>query len=485
MIMYLGKTYNETEIMYNTLTPAQMREIHSKSCQVLEEIGMVVHHQEALKLLKDAGAYVEEGDKVYIPASLVEWAIKRAPSRFTLYDRDGNPAMQVENRNVYFGTGSDTPYLIEYGTRERRRWKKKDVENGITLCDYLPHIDFVMSMGLISDVDIRMNTREQYAVMIRKSKKPQVVVCDNVEDLKDVIAMAAAVRGGLEQLQRKPLFAVYCEPSSPLVNSFDAIDKLLLCAEYKLPVNYAAGGVAGGTTPVTAGGTILLNNAECLLGLVIHQLKSPGAPFLFGYGNGPMDMITMQSVYASPTEIQIQGGSCDMARFYELPSWGEAGDGASKICDEQSTMEAAQFILMAALQGCNVTHDVGYMDFGLSLSFEHLVICDEIIGRTIATVKKVETNEDYLAFDAIKRVGHGGNYIADEHTFKHLREDWRGELSDYNGYDGWKNQGSTTMVERAHQKVKRILDTYCPEPLPEKIDQEIERILEQARQSLR
>ena len=212
--MYLGKTYNETEIMYNTLTPAQMREIHSKSCQVLVEIGMVVHHQEALKLLKDAGAYVEEGDKVYIPASLVEWAIKRAPSRFTLYDRDGNPAMQVENRNVYFGTGSDTPYLIEYGTRERRRWKKKDVENGITLCDYLPHIDFVMSMGLISDVDIRMNTREQYAVMIRKSKKPQVVVCDNVEDLKDVIAMAAAVRGGLEQLQRKPFCGVLQQFSS-------------------------------------------------------------------------------------------------------------------------------------------------------------------------------------------------------------------------------------------------------------------------------
>lgn len=482
--MYLGKTYNETEIMYNTLTPAQMREIHSKSCRILEEIGMVVHHEEALKLLKDAGAYVEEGDKVFIPASLVEWAIKRAPSRFTLYDRDGNPAMHVENRNVYFGTGSDTPHLIEYGTRERRRWKKKDVENGITLCDYLENIDFVMSMGLISDVDVRMNTREQYAVMIRKSKKPQVVVCDEVADLKDVIAMASAIRGGLEQLQKKPYFAVYTEPSSPLINTFEAIDKLLLCAENKIPVNYAAGGVSGGTTPVTAGGTILLNNAECLLGLVIHQLKSPGAPFLFGYGNGPMDMRTMQSVYASPTEIQIQGGSCDMARYYQLPSWGEAGDGASKICDDQSTMEASQFIMMAALQGCNITHDVGYMDFGLSISFEHLVICNEIIGRTIATVRKVETNEDFLAFDAIKRVGHGGNYMGDEHTFNHLREDWSGELSDYNAYDNWKIQGNTTMGERAHQKVLRILEKYRPEPLSEKIDQEIEAVLERARQSL-
>ncbi len=254
----------------------------------------------------------------------------------------------------------------------------------------------------------------------------------------------------------------------------------MFCAANEIPVNYAGGGLSGGTTPITAAGTILLNTAECLLGLVITQLLHPGAPFLFGFGSGPMDMRTMQSLYAHPTEVQIQGGSCDMARFYNLPSWGEAGDGCSKICDEQSSMECAHFILMAALQGCNITHDVGYLDFGLSYSFENLVLCDEIISRTKAIVKELNTNEDYLGFDAIARVGHGGNYLMDKHTLKHLREDWHGDLSDFNSYENWKQGGSKSMGDRIHAKVQRLLAEHRPEPIPEEIDRQIEAILDRA-----
>jgi trimethylamine--corrinoid protein Co-methyltransferase len=480
--MYIGKMYRQSEIMYDTLTPEQMREIHSQSCRILEELGMVVHNEAALQLLKNAGAHVE-GEKVFIPAGLVENAIKTAPSRFTLYDRSGKAAMFLEHRNVYYGSGSDTPNLIDYETRERHSWSKQDVQHGITLCDALEQIDFVMSMGIVSDVDVKMNTREQYAAMLRYTTKPQVVVCDDVKDLQDIVAMAAAVRGGLDELKKKPLFALYSEPSSPLNNTFTAIDKLMFCARNEIPVNYAGGGLSGGTTPITAAGTILLNTAECLLGLVITQLVHPGAPFLFGFGSGPMDMRTMQSLYAHPTEVQIQGGSCDMARFYHLPSWGEAGDGCSKICDEQASMECSQFILMAALQGCNVTHDVGYLDFGLSYSFENLVLCDEIIGRTKAIVKDLCTDQDYLGFEAIARVGHGGNYLMDKHTLKHLREDWRGELSDFNSYENWRKGGSKSMDERIHAKVQRLLAEHRPAPLPEQAEAQIEAILERARQN--
>jgi len=477
--MYIGKSYRDEDIQYNILYPDQMKEIHSKSCKILEEIGMVVHHDEALKLLKKAGAFIKEGNKVFVPNSLVEWAIKSAPSRITLYDRNGCSAMELEDRNVYYGTGSDTVHIIDHVTKERRRWKKKDVEEAITVCDYLPHVDFVMSMGLISDVDVKMSYREQYAIMLRKTTKPQLVVCDDADDLKDIIRMAAAVRGGVDELQRKPLFAMYNEPSSPLVHSFTALDKVLICAEYKIPTNYAPGGIAGGTTPYTAGGTILLNNAECLLGLIIHQLKSTGAPFLYGYGNSPMDMKTMQAGYAMPMAIQIQGGMCDMARFYGLPNWGEASS-CSKAVDGQAVMEASQFIMMAALQGCNVTHDIAYLEFGLTYSLDFLVIIDEIIDRTKHIVKKIETNEDYLGLDAIRRVGHGGNYLGDEHTFNHLKENWRGELSDFRCYEDWSKDGFTTMEERANMKLKRILEHHIPNDLKENINQEIENILNEA-----
>lgn len=474
--MYIGKSYRSEDIQYNTLQPSQMREIHSKSCQVLEEIGMVVHHQEAVNLLKKAGAYIDDGNKVFVPASLVEWAIKSAPSRITLYDRDGKSAMNLEGRNVYYGTGSDTVYFLDHETKERRRWKKKDVEQAITLCDYLPNVDFVMSMGIISDVGIKNNYREQYAVMLRKTKKPQVVVCDDRDDLEDIIHMAAAVRGGLDELKRKPLFAMYNEPSSPLVHSFSAIDKILICADYMIPTNYAPGGIAGGTTPYTAGGTILLNNAECLMGLVIHQLQHPGAPFLYGYGSSPMDMKTMQAGYALPMAMQIQGGMCDMARFYGLPIWGEASS-CSKTVDGQAVMEASQFILMASLQGCNITHDIAYLEFGLTYSLDFLVMVDEIISRTKHIVAKVETGEDYIGLDAIRRIGHGGNYLGDEHTMRHLKESWRGDLSDFRSYEDWSEDGFTTMEQRANRKLKKILATHNTEPLTDQVEGEINRIL--------
>jgi ribose transport system permease protein len=201
--MHIGKLHNEPEIMFSTLNQDQVREIHSKSIKILEELGMVVHHEGALQLLKEAGAFVE-ADKVFIPAAMVENAIRTAPSRFTLYDRNGNAAMHVEHRNVYYGTGSDTPNRIDYESGERCKWTKKDVEDGITLCDYLENIDFVMSMGLISDVETHMNTREQYAVMLRKSKKPQIVIASGGIDLSigsvlaySGIMMAFAMKAGI------------------------------------------------------------------------------------------------------------------------------------------------------------------------------------------------------------------------------------------------------------------------------------------------
>ena len=274
--MYLGRKYYGDETNFNTLTLEKMREIHSASCRILEDVGISVYHDEVLDLMKEAGAFLKD-EKVFIPASLVEKSLKSVPSRITLYNRDNNPAIHMENRNVYYGTGSDTFNIINE-KNERRKWKKKDVRDAITICDHLENIDFVMTMGVISDVEIKMNTREQYALIFKNTKKPLIVVSEDAEDLRDIIEMAAIVRGGIEQLKKRPYFISYCEPTTPLINSFTALDKLLLGAEYCIPTTYATGGMAGATTPMTVGGAIALSNAECLFGLIVHQLKNPGAP---------------------------------------------------------------------------------------------------------------------------------------------------------------------------------------------------------------
>ncbi|MEG1662051.1 MAG: trimethylamine methyltransferase family protein, partial [Clostridiales bacterium] len=282
--MYIGKQYYPQEQNYETLNQQQREQIHSAALRLLWEHGMMLNHPEALEMVKKAGAVVKDNNMVHFPASLVEWAVRQAPSRVTLFDRDGKPAMFLERKNVYYGTGSDTVVLTDYQTKNSEPWTKAQVCDAVKLCDALENIDFVMSMGLISDVHYTVNTREQYAAMIRNTTKPHLVVCDGKEDLEDVFQMYVAVRGNKEELRLKPYAAVYNEPTSPMVNSHSAIDKLMLCADYGVPSNYATGSMSGATTPMTAAGTIALSTAECLCGLVIHQLRQPGAPFVFGFG---------------------------------------------------------------------------------------------------------------------------------------------------------------------------------------------------------
>ncbi|WP_027366121.1 trimethylamine methyltransferase family protein [Desulfotruncus alcoholivorax] len=471
-------------IAFRTLTAEQIKEIHSASCRILNEVGVIVHHDEAAELLKKAGAYTDAGGRTYLSDALVEWAIRTAPSRVTIYNRLGAPAMFLEDSNAYFGTGSDTLMYIDPAGGERRPWNREDVAAAVRLVDNLPQLDFVMSMGLLSDVDKRMIYREQYALMLKNSVKPQVIIAEDRSTVDDIFAMAAAVAGGKEKLMHQPLFALYTEPTSPLQLPFESVDKLLAAAEYKIPVNFACGALAGASTPVTVAGTVAQANAEALCGLVIHQLKNPGAPFLYGYGDSPLDMRTMQAIYAVPHALLLQGSLCDLARFYALPSWGYAGCSSSKMCDEQAVIEATMFTLMGALQGCNLMHDVFYIESGYTGSVELLVLTNEVISRVRNMLQGVDTSPEYMAVEAVKRVGPGGNFLGDEHTARHFRETWQPDLSDFNSYDAWAAAGAKSMGQRAREKARQIMATHQPVPVSAEAEQEIERILRDAEKRL-
>lgn len=465
---------------FQVLDQEQMQEVHSASLSILEDIGMVIHHEEAIELLKKAGAYVEGGNRVYIPSSLAEWAIRTAPSRVTVYDRNGKAAMFLEGYKSYFGTGSDCPNIIDSFTGEKRKFLYKDVEDAVKICDYLPHIDFVMSMGLISDVKKEVSYQHEYAVMLRNSTKPQTITAADRESLDDIAEMAAAAVGGREVLSRKPIFVLYDEPSSPLQHSTTALDKLLYMAENRFPTNYAPGIMAGATSPITLAGAVAQAVAEVLTGLVIHQLKNPGAPFVFGAGMSPMDLVSMQPTYSAPEAMMTQAAVCDMARYYHLPNWGFAGCSASKVPDEQALLEASSYIFMAAMCGTNLTHDVGYLEFGLTYSFDLLVMCNEVIGQVRRLQEGIIVDQEHLALDAIRRVGPGGHFLGDEHTFSHFRDNWKPELTDRNTYETWLSSGGTTMGQRAKAKIKHILETHQPQAVAPEVEARIDEIIDKA-----
>ena len=474
------KRFNSTALQY--LSEEQMHDIHSAALDILQDCGTLIHHEKSLELLREAGAYVKDDRRVFIPSGLVEWAIRSAPSRVTVYDRNGKPSMLLEGRNVYYGTGSDCPNLLDSFTGKRREFLSGDVEDAVRLVDALPNIDFSMSMGLAPDFPSELQYQYKYAIMIRNSTKPQVITAADKISLNDIADIAAAVVGGREELSRKPVFVLYDEPTSPLVHINEALEKLLFMAENNLPTNYSPGIMAGGTSPVTMAGAITQANAEILTGLVIHQLKNSGAPFIFGAGMSPMDMQSMQPTYSSPEAMITQAGLCQIGRcLYDLPTWGFGGCSVSKLVDEQAVNEAATYIMMSAWMGTNLVHDVGYLEFGLTYSFDLLVLCDEFIGQIRRMMEGIRVDKEYLAVDCIKRVGPGGHFLDDDHTLDHFKENWQPDLTNRKTHEDWNSQGAKSMGQLAKEKIKGILKNHRPAPLPTEVDAEIERILEEAK----
>jgi len=462
------------------LTEDEMEEVHTKSLEILQEVGSVVDHKEAREMLAKAGCSVK-GKKVYFPHGLIEWATREAPSHIHVYDRDGDLAMDLGGRNCYFGNGSDCPTILDVETGEHRQFTLKDMEDCAKITDALPQLDFLMCCGIMYDYPVT-SYEHQYAAMLRNSTKPQVVTATNRESIKNITKMAVAVRGSLEELAKKPLFVMYNEPISPLFHGVEAVDKIMYCAENMLPTNYSPCMMPGATGPMTNAGALIQGNCECLVGLTISQLTHPGAPMVFGGSMYNMDLKCMQPTYCSPEAIVNNIALAQMAREkYKVPSWGFTGCSGGKVFDAQAMNEAAQYIYSIGFSGTNVNHDVGFMNYGLTYSEELLVACNETISQMRRVFDGVVFDKEHEAMEVIKRVGPKGHYLSEEHTlYYNNTEVWQPDLTDRADLDGWKAAGSTTFEQRVKARTLDIINNYVPKQLTKEQDDAVEAILKDA-----
>jgi trimethylamine--corrinoid protein Co-methyltransferase len=451
--------------------------IHQASCDIMKNIGVVVHSPEGLDLLRKAGAAID-GNCAKIPPSLVEWALASAPDSFCLYQRGTDQvAIRLDGEGVYFGPGSDTLHYLDPRSGIRREFTTADLVDCIHLVDALPEIGFAMSSGVPKDVPPEDAYISQFATMLRSTVKPIVVVCDGLADITAITRMAAAASGGLDQFMKYPDFLVYSEPSTPLQHSTTAIEKLLWCAEHSIPITHSPAPMMGGTAPVTLAGAVVLGNAEMLSGLVMHQLKHPGAPFLYGHGVHHLDMKSMISVYGAPEYQLARVMAAEMGHFYKLPVWGYAGHSDSKILDGQAVADADFSVMVALLAKTNLNHDVGYLEAGLTHSPELMTITNELISEGRAFVKGIRLDDETMALDVIAKVGAGGNYMTTSHTMKFWRDLWVPQLFDRQHLDRWEAQGSKDINARAKAKTIAIMDEHKVAPLPDSVENEIEAVL--------
>jgi len=463
------------------LSDDQLEKLHLGALEVLRRTGIRFHHQGALEMLESAGAFISDGNLVRFPARLVDQAIASVPERVVMCDRDGEPAMCLEGQKVYFGTGSDCLNLLDPATGEHRKFTRNDLINAYHLCDALPNIHFVMSVGIPDDVDPALTYDVQMALMLEHTTKPLVFVTDDLASCQRAIDMAAAVAGGYEPLREQQHILLYSEPSSPLQQSETAVDKLLLMAEHELPVVHSPGPLMGGTAPITIAGGLVMSLAEILSGLVVHQMTNPGAPFIFGAGLHHMDMKSTQICYGGPEFQLTKAAVAQLGRWYGMPTWGYAGCSDAKVMDEQAAAEAMLSVLMAKLTGANLIHDVGYMESGLTTSLEMIVLTDELVAMANALIKGIEVSDESLMLEELQEVGPGGHFLNTDATMERFRDFWYPELMSREIRETWLERGGRTLGERLNEKVTTIIADHQPEPLAADKKQRLQEIVEEAR----
>jgi trimethylamine---corrinoid protein Co-methyltransferase len=478
------QTSSQAVPQYRILDEEQISQIHRASLEILETVGVSIHHDGAVQILKTAGCTVQDGNQVYFPPRLVEECLRGVPSSVTIFNRKGEEAMRLEGRNPYFGLGTDLVNTWDMTTNHLRRSKLQDVANAARVADACHEIDFVASFALPSDTPVNGMYLLSFKTMLENTTKPLFFTSAGSEDLAYMIEMAEAVAGDSKTLSERPFVIQYSEPTSPLMQSYGAVSKLLLCAEKGIPICYPPGALLGASAPVTLAGALAQTNAEALSSITLHQLKRKSAPMISGLSMETLDMRTTHISYGSPENRLTNSAFADIYHFYKIPMWSEVGSDAIAL-DEQAAWELMAGILMAALDGANLIHDVGYLGQGLVGNPASIVMCDEIISYVRHILRGFGISKETLAVELVRMVGSGGNFIQEDHTLRHFRSElWRPRLANRENLEIWAEKGGIRYAEKARLKTLEILAKHQPEGLSSTANEELEKIASKALKAL-
>jgi trimethylamine--corrinoid protein Co-methyltransferase len=464
---------------FRVLSDEKIERIYQATLECLERTGVNVLNAEARDLFAQAGARVE-GDRVRIPPSVVREALDSCPNGFNLWGRDGETRMDVFPGQVHFGPGLTTSYFIDPYTGERQRSRRQDVAASARVIDALENIDYLMGLALPEDVPPERAPVYEFAEMVMNSRKPLMAWGHSLENIRDIYNIAAAAVSGEEQLRRQPVFALFAVGLGPLVIPDAIIANAFWAAEHGIPIVYHGPGVAGVSAPVTGAGTLVVELAGSLAGLVAIQLRKPGAPVCIGSVPTPMDPRSGRPLYGSPELSLYSAALSEMATYLDLPLMGTSGASEAKTVDLQAAIESTTQVIFSLLSRTTIPHDAGFLDCADIGSLEMLVMNDEIIAMARRLMRGIEVMDETLMLDLIDRVGPGGQFISRKETAKNFRKEiWLPRLMDRQPWNQWSNNGSLSMLDRIQARIREILETHTPPPLTDDAVEAITAILEQ------
>jgi len=463
---------------FQILADAQIEAIHEGTLTVLEKTGLRIEHDKALKLFEKNNCKVDYHNmRVRIPREVVAECLQSCPSSFRVGARNPENNLAIDENTTYVCTfpGMQT---VDLDTWEPRTPTRKDFYDGVKVLDALDNLhymgNYIPYFGF-EDCPPVMGIPEGFAARVRNSTK--VLRMGHNQD-SDIFTIKIAQAVGMGAMTS-------CMASAPLTYYSDAIEALYRAIEAGFPVSVMSGGMMGGSAPATIAGSRLTDNAELIGGLIMAQLIKPGAEVQLEHFVFPLNMRSgMPAFGAIECSIHIAMFCQYMVKLGIRSACANVGSVSSKRIDFQSGYERAIPAVIAALSGCNSIHLFGAIFGERTFHPVQAILDDDVSGMIGRFLEGAEINDETLALDLIDEVGPIPGYYLDK---VHTRKWWKKEhfmpkVADRLSLPEWAQNEKKSAIDYARQKMEEILATHKPVPLTPKQEEDVERILEEARQ---
>jgi len=458
------------------LSDEQIQAIHSNTLRILQTTGIRFESDKILNFFKKNDCNVDFNNHIVkFPPYIVEDCIKKCPSSFTMKARNPKNTLIIGGNTQYF---SDMPgnWTIDLDTWETRPATKKEnkeaviildaLENFHIFCAYTPYFE-------VEGITPEMAIPESYAAKIRNSTKVSWEGSQKECEIF-IIEMAKATEQDVMGVGL---------PSAPLTYYEDACNSLIRYIKADFPVNIACGVMMGGTSPASIAGSLVSFNAEVLGGVILAQLQHPGAKIAVEDSVLPMDMKTGHPVFGDITTALHITAFAQIYRKYEIPTFADSGWTNSKKIDFQDGYERAMAALLIAISGINVNNLYGGVYGELVYHPIQSILDDDIAGMIGRYIEGINIDYDSIASDLIALTGPiPGSFLATTHTRNYFRKErFFPKASDNITYPEWIKMGKKDCIALASERMKQIIESHIPEPLPDDQEKEIENILVKAR----
>jgi trimethylamine--corrinoid protein Co-methyltransferase len=469
------------------LSDEQVEAIHHTSLRILEDVGIEFMSEVALDLLERSGAVVDrETREVRFDRGLIEDMVAKAPAEVTLTPR--NPARRITlgGNRINFSLVGGPPNVHDL-ERGRRSGNYADYCDLLRLTQSLNILHCIGNQP-VAPIELPAESRHLDCYLANVTHTDRIFMCSAIgaERALDGMEIAAIARGAThDELIDSPAVISNINVNSPRRVDGPMAEGLMALARHGQVVVVTPFTLMGAMAPVTLPAALAQQNAEALAGIALTQMVRPGAPVIYGGFTSNVDMRSGAPAFGTPenTKATLAGGQ--LARRYGLP-YRSSNASASNVVDAQAAYES-QMSIWAAVMGhaSMIYHAAGWMEGGLTASFEKVILDAEMLQMMAETLEPVEVTEETLGLDAIREVGPGGHFFGAAHTLERYETAfYQPMLADWRNFETWQEAGALSATQRATAIWKALLEAYEPPPLDPAVAEALDAFVQRRKEEI-